>query len=178
MNIHTKQAIRQLTKVNVLALSSYIRIEKEITIFATLEKLIEFQQAKHILCYWALSDEVNTALLIRSWEKEKQFYLPVVKNNELVIKPYSSNKELQQGAFAIQEPTTDSEVSLSVIDLIIVPGVAFDELGNRLGRGKGYYDRLLQQQSITKIALAYSEQVYESIPTELHDVKMDIVLSA
>lgn len=102
----------------------------------------------------------------------------MVKNTELVIKPYSSSKELQQGVFAIQEPRTDSEVSLSDIDLIIVPGVAFDELGHRLGRGKGYYDRLLQHTTTTKIALAYSEQIYESIPTELHDIKMDIVVSA
>jgi 5-formyltetrahydrofolate cyclo-ligase len=178
MNTHTKQAIRQVTKVNVLALSSFIRIEKEITIFAKLEKLIEFQQAKHILCYWALPDEVNTALLIRAWEKEKQFYLPVVKNNELVIKPYSSSNKLLSGAFAIQEPQTDTEVALSTIDLVIVPGVAFDTLGNRLGRGKGYYDRLLSQEKRTTIGIAYAEQLYETIPTELHDVKMDIVLSA
>ena len=174
----TKQAIRQLTKLKVLALSSFERIEKEITIFAQLEQLQEFKNAKHILCFWALPDEVNTSMLIRTWEKEKKFYLPVVKNTELVIKPYSSSKELQQGVFAIQEPRTDSEVSLSDIDLIIVPGVAFDELGHRLGRGKGYYDRLLQHTTTTKIALAYSEQIYESIPTELHDIKMDIVVSA
>ena len=76
----TKQAIRQLTKLKVLALSSFERIEKEITIFAQLEQLQEFKNAKHILCYWALPDEVNTSMLIRTWEKEKKFYLPVVHN--------------------------------------------------------------------------------------------------
>ncbi|MBP6231292.1 MAG: 5-formyltetrahydrofolate cyclo-ligase [Paludibacteraceae bacterium] len=178
MNTNTKQAIRQLTKVKVLALSVSERIEKEIAIFTQIEKLSLFREAKHILCFWALPDEVNTAIFIRKWHTEKQFYLPVVKGDSLVVKPFTSINELKKGAFAINEPTSETEAALSHMDMIIVPGVAFDTNGNRLGRGKGFYDKLLCQQAKPTIGLAYKEQIYESLPTEKHDIKLDMVISA
>ena len=70
--------------------------------------------------------------------------LPVVKGETLIIRPYSPG-EMKPGSFGIAEPTGEDITDLSIIDMVIVPGVGFDPKGNRLGRGKGFYDRLLKR---------------------------------
>ena len=79
---------------------------------------------------------------------------------------------------SIEEPTGDETTDINAIELIIVPGVAYDRRGNRIGRGKGYYDRLLSSTSATKIGVGYDFQLIgEDIPAEEHDVAMDIVIT-
>ncbi len=88
-------------------------------------------------------------------------------------------KELSIGSYGILEPRTEKirKTRVEDIDLIIVPGVAFDKKGNRIGHGKGYYDRLLDKTNATKIGLAFEFQLLKEIPTDKHDLPIDILIT-
>ena len=81
------------------------------------------------------------------------------------------------GAFRIEEPDGDNTVDISDIDLIIVPGVAYDRDGNRVGRGKGYYDRLLRRSTATTIGVCYDFQLFDEIDAEEHDIPVHFVVT-
>ena len=110
--------------------------------FGLLEQTADFLLADRILMYHSLPDELPTLNFLRKWSDRKKFYLPRVSGVNLDILPYDEQR-LELGAFHIEEPTGNDTVDISHIELIVVPAVAFDRKGNRLGRGKGYYDRLL-----------------------------------
>jgi 5-formyltetrahydrofolate cyclo-ligase len=97
-----------------------------------------------------------------------------VVGDDLVVKSYNPTT-MQPGAFGILEPQGEP-VSPTVLDVIVVPGVAFDAACNRMGRGKGFYDRLLANASVPTIGVCYAEQYYLNIPTEVHDVPLHNVL--
>ena len=102
--------------------------------------------------------------------------LPLIKGNDLQLLLYAGKESLKTGAFGISEPTEDCiAVQEREIDLIIVPGVAFDRQRNRLGRGKGFYDRLLSTLDIPKIGVCYDFQLKDRIPVEPFDQKMDLI---
>jgi 5-formyltetrahydrofolate cyclo-ligase len=86
--------------------------------------------------------------------------------------------EIVSGQFGIREPAASCiEMPLDQLDLVLVPGVAFDLQGNRLGRGKGFYDRLLKDFRGTKAAIAFDEQMTAGVPVEKNDVRMDYVVT-
>jgi len=91
----------------------------------------------------------------------------------------AAEDKLEKGAFGIQESTGTVFTDFASIDLAVIPGVAFDAAGNRLGRGQGFYDRLLtrlQQYNIYKIGICFDFQRVGNVPTEAHDVRMDEIL--
>ena len=104
--------------------------------------------------------------------------LPVVTGPaEMELRRYRSADDLSMGAFGIMEPTGEPFTSLAEIDLAVVPGMAFDTRGNRLGRGKGYYDRFLSQlPQATKVGLCFPFQKFPGVPTDENDVRMDLVI--
>lgn len=145
-------------------------------VFDRLEQTAAFLMAEHILMYHSLPDELSTIDFLRKWGGRKKFYLPRVNGVNLDILPYEESR-LELGAFHIEEPVGNDTVDPSGLELIIVPAVAFDRTGNRLGRGKGFYDRLLSGTSATKIGVGYEFQLLDEIPAEPHDVKMDMVIT-
>lgn len=145
-------------------------------VFSFLEKTAAFLMADRILMYHSLPDELSTRKFLDKWHARKKFYLPRVNGVNLDILPYDESR-LELGAFHIEEPTGDNTVSPEEIELVVVPAVAYDRQGNRLGRGKGFYDRLLATTRATKIGVAYEFQIVDEIPCEPHDVKMDMVIS-
>lgn len=155
--------------------------EKEIAdaatkVFRQLEKLAAFAVSNRILIYNSLPDELSTRSFIDRWDSSKQFFLPRVNGVDLDILPYDRNR-LHMGAFRIEEPTGDDITSPESIELIIVPAVAYDKLGNRIGRGKGYYDRLLRRTKAMRIGVAYDFQIFDDIKPEPHDIPVDIVIT-
>ena len=114
---------------------------------------------------------------VRKWSRSKKILLPAVAGDGLQLRCYASDEEMVTGTYHIGEPSGAVFTDYGTIDLAVVPGVAFDAEGCRLGRGKGYYDRLLPLLEAYKIGLCYSFQVAESVPSELHDVRMDKVLT-
>jgi 5-formyltetrahydrofolate cyclo-ligase len=145
-------------------------------VFAQLEQTAAFLMAKHILMYHSLPDELSTRNFLRKWNGEKKFYLPRVNGVNLEVLPYEESR-LELGAFHIEEPTGHETVNPDMLELIVVPAVAYDRKGNRLGRGKGFYDRLLSSTKATKVGVAYEFQIVNEVPVEQHDVPMDIIIS-
>lgn len=145
------------------------------------EKILQqsdlYRKAKTILLYNALPDEVNTNLLLKDTENKTQqtVLLPTVVGNELELKCFSGFESLHEGAFHILEPEGPTFHELATIDLAIVPAMAYDTSGNRLGRGRGYYDRLLPQLHCPLIGLCFDFQIIDTVPTESHDIPVDYI---
>ena len=148
-------------------------------IMSKLEDTSLFHQAKCIALYHALRGEVQTVNFIEAWYRQKIVALPVVQGDDLLLLPYRGKESVRSGAFGIMEPivTTESQTIESVVDLVVVPGVAFDRQRNRLGRGRGFYDRLLSTLDVPRIGICYDFQLKEQIPTEPFDKKMDMIIT-
>lgn len=147
-----------------------------IDVFEKLEQTVAFMLADRILMYHSLPDELSTHAFLKKWCGRKKFFLPRVNGVDLDILPYEQSR-LELGSFHIEEPQGDDTVSPDEIELIVVPGVAFDRMGNRLGRGKGFYDRLLSTTKASTIGVGYDFQLLDELPTEEHDVPLDLVIT-
>ena len=157
-------------------LSAEDRLNAAEAVFSRLEEEAAFLLADKVLMYHSLPDELDTRVFLNRWNSRKKFYLPRVNGVELEILPYDKSR-LELGAFHIEEPTGCDITPEEEIELVIVPAVAYDKACNRLGRGKGFYDRLLQRSKAVKIGVAFDFQFVESIPVEDHDVPVDIVIT-
>lgn len=135
-----------------------------------------FRSAQTLFLYYSLSDEVQTHEFIRKWNQEKRIVLPVVSGDNLELRYFTDTQSLKKGCFGIGEPTDGQLAKENEIDLALIPGVAFDRLGNRLGRGKGYYDRTLKRLGHAyRIGICFDFQIQEKVPTEENDCRMDEV---
>ncbi|MCK4327413.1 MAG: 5-formyltetrahydrofolate cyclo-ligase [Candidatus Diapherotrites archaeon] len=128
----------------------------------------EYQSAKSVLLYFSIGSEVDTCKIIRDALKTKKVFLPFVEGGEMGYAQIQSMEGLEPGKYGIMEPL-DKEPSSAGLDLVVVPGIAFDESGHRVGYGGGYYDRFLPAANAFTIGLAYDAQVIEDIPAEGHD---------
>jgi 5-formyltetrahydrofolate cyclo-ligase len=144
--------------------------------FATLEREDSFVMSSNVLMFYSLPDEISTHTFIEKWCDYKHIYLPRVNGCNLDILKYRKDG-LRHGSFNIEEPEGTELCDIANIDLIVVPGVAFDRNCNRVGRGKGYYDRLLATNHATTIGIAYDFQVLDDIEVEPHDVPLDILIT-
>lgn len=171
-----KSDIRRKIKNLRMMLSEMEKESAAEEVFGRLEKTAAFMMADNILMYHSLPDELQTIRFLRKWRDRKRFFLPRVNGVNLDILPYEETR-LEFGSFHIEEPTGDDVVDVDDIELMVVPAVAFDRKGNRLGRGKGFYDRLLSSTKATKIGVGYEFQLFDSIPSEPHDVAMDMVIT-
>ncbi len=140
-----------------------------------IEQHPDFIKAEKVMLYNALPDEVRTSALIARWRDKKTIVLPTVVGDDIVPVALDPDTGFAVGDFNILEPqNTPYEGGF---DLIIVPGVAFDPQGNRMGRGKGYYDRfLVKYPTVKKIGICFDFQLVEEIPAEPHDIRMDEVI--
>lgn len=145
-------------------------------IMSRLEQTEMFRTAACVALYHALPGEVQTAEFIEKWYRKKQLLLPVVQGDDLELRLYTGPETVKAGAFGILEPVEESPV-IPAVDLIIVPGVAFDRQKNRLGRGKGYYDRLLTSVDAPKLGICFGFQLFDRLPSEPFDQKMSRILT-
>ena len=145
-------------------------------VFDRLEKTAAFLLADRIMMYHSLPDELYTHDFLRKWAGKKRFYLPRVNGVDLEVLPYEESR-LELGSFHIEEPTGRDTMDPTEIELVVVPAVAYDRKGHRLGRGKGFYDRFLQHTKATKIGIGYEFQLLDELPSEPHDVAMDMIVT-
>ena len=174
-----KKMARQRIKKLVAVMTPESKAEQSAAIWKRLEQTETFRNATDILAYWSMDDEVQTPAFIEKWTATgKRFYLPSIQGDELVVKRYAGSSTLTPGeSFSIPEPTGEPVSDLSTITLVIVPGRAFDAQGHRLGRGRGFYDRLLPQlPHATKAGVCFDCQKLPSVPVDENDIKMDIVI--
>jgi len=172
-----KRALRREIKERIAGLNHEEKRCLSGAILREIEQLPEFKKAKNILLFWSLPDEVFTHDFLEKWHKQKTLLLPVINGDELELRHYEGDETLKTGAFGIKEPQGKRFTEWDKVDMTLVPGVAFDCNQNRLGRGKGYYDRLLPKISGTKIGICFPCQLVEAIPCREWDVKMDFVAS-
>jgi 5-formyltetrahydrofolate cyclo-ligase len=163
-----------LEKRNRLYASEIVKRSKRIQEFVI--NSTEFQPVKVVGAYFAFGSEVKTDLIIeRARLLGKKIALPRVKEDKITFYELSSSKYLIRGRFGIMEPVPYKRVSK--IDLLVVPGIAFDKKGYRLGYGKGYYDRLLSGKRTFSIGLAYSFQLLENLPHDRYDKRLNAIAS-
>ena len=156
--------------------------EMSLGIMSSLLSHSQIQMADSVLMYHSLPDEVDThSALDQLLAIGKKVLLPkVVSDTEMTIHEYTGKDSLQPSEpYGILEPTTPE---LSIINcqlsIVVVPGMAFDRQGHRLGRGKGYYDRFLSQiPNIYKIGVCFPFQLVESVISEETDILMDEVIA-
>ena len=149
---------------------------------AALIQLPEFQQAGCIAVYAPFRNETDTAHIVRNaFERGVRVLFPAVCGTEMVLRQVTSLEHLTEGAFGILEPCGNGvEHHADEADLIIVPGVAFDVRGHRIGYGKGYYDRFLHSATlrICLVGLCHDFQVTgDSLPAEDHDIRLDLIVT-
>ncbi|WP_235782338.1 5-formyltetrahydrofolate cyclo-ligase [Phocaeicola paurosaccharolyticus] len=141
-----------------------------------IETIAAFKEAATVLLYYSIADEVQTAEFIKRWCKEKCILLPVICGDELVLRKYVNEEKLtDQNSFRIKEPSGNDFTEFDKIDIAIIPGMAFDRNHNRLGRGKGFYDRLLPKIKAPKIGICFSFQVVDEVPVDELDIPLDEV---
>ena len=158
--------------------SSITHQSESANILAALEAHPAFRAANTILLYHSLPDEVDTHEFIRKWSCEKRVLLPVVMGDDLELRKYTGAEDLAISSYGIEEPVGEPFTDYAAIDFIAVPGVAFDRNGNRLGRGKGYYDRLLPRiPQAYKVGICFTFQIVEEVPAEPFDIRMDEIIT-
>jgi len=161
-----------LERRNALSASEITERSKRVQEFLLNSK--EFKSAKVVCAYDAFGSEVKTDLIIeRAQALRKKVALPSVEGDSLTFYELSSDKYLVKGRFGIMEPLPYGLVDR--IDLLLVPGIAFDKKGYRLGYGKGYYDKFLTKKRIASIGLSYSFQLLESLPKGSHDKRLNAI---
>lgn len=177
--MNTKQEIRKyyLEKRRQLSQNNERMISKLISDKVLI--LNEIKKAKTIALYLPINNEVDTQELINGLlNKKKQITAPRYfddKNYRFV--KFSGWENLERGPFGILQPVTKTVIDSQKIDAVIMPGLAFDSNGVRLGYGKGVYDKLLFDSKALKIGLAYDFQIVDQLPQETHDLIMNMVFS-
>ena len=182
-----KKELRKEAKLYRKSLSEKDRLDKSSAIISNLKALKEFQKAEVILMYASLPDEVETLRLMRELTEEgkRQVYCPVTQGDEMEFYRILSLDDLKEGNFHVLEPEPLAEKQLElqkdVYYCMLMPGLMFDQKGNRLGYGKGYYDKYLarvpKEVNLTTIALSYEKMIKVVIPTEGTDWKTKYIVT-
>ena len=138
---------------------------------------MEFFKSSQIVCvYMNAFNEVATETVIKNCIMDnKKVVVPVVNGDEIFLSEFSDEQE--KGAFGIFEPVKKKYFDPAMVDIFIVPGLAFDESGSRLGFGKGYYDKLLKNTKGKKIGFLYDFQLVNLVKKEPHDILMDYLIT-
>ena len=157
--------------------------EKESASAIIASKLLEMEgiSSSHtILLYHSLPDEVLTTSVIEFLHSpeggKKRILLPIVEGEYLALKEYNP-LELECGYRNIMEPSGETNIDPTEVEFAVIPGVAFDSDCNRMGRGKGFYDRLLPYLKCPKVGLGYDIQMVEHVPCDVHDIPLDVVIT-
>jgi 5-formyltetrahydrofolate cyclo-ligase len=179
MNIdEQKKEIRKSIKALKKEVSLDEKKRRSIKILESLENNEVFKNAETLMLYWSMDDEVYTHDFVLKWWERKKIILPCVNGDLLELRVFKGLDNLVEGdGFAILEPSGELFTEIESIDLIIVPGVAFDKANNRMGRGKAYYDKLLITTTCKKIGICFDFQLLDSVPVNEYDVMMDRIIT-
>ena len=146
-------------------------------IIAQLEQMSAFREAKVVMLYYPIHNEVDLRPLLTKYGDQKTFLLPVTHRHSMEVRPYDGEDMMRKGRLGVPEPQTATYKG--AIDLILVPGVVFDQHCHRIGRGGGYYDRFLKKHlHAKKFGICYTYQLKKhTIPHHINEPKMDRVIT-
>ncbi len=177
-----KKEARRLIAKNIAALTAEDRAEKSARILERLLHLPEFRASRNCMLFVSMSDELDTKPVIEAALREgRRVFLPKVYLEEKSMRIYRLRTlgELREGSYGIEEPDETEEAVPEEIDFVLVPARAFDERGDRLGRGAGYYDKFLAADRVwaPRCGAAYECQLLESVPVTDSDLPVDVVVT-
>ena len=153
-------------------------LRKSVRVWEQVENNPHFRQAASVLLYWSIPGEVHTHDFIRRQCSNKIIILPVVDGDRLRLALFEGEQLLiRNPVMNLYEPQGSDYPSPLTIEMAIVPGMAFDRCNHRIGRGRGYYDRLLPQLRTYKMGVCFDFQLFDSIPCGKYDVDMDEVVT-
>lgn len=143
----------------------------------------EFKRAEILMLFLSLPNEIDTTpIALRSWQERKRVLAPKVsweQRRMLPIEIRSLSDGVTSSPLGIREPADGVPIPVADIDLVIVPGLGFDPFGNRLGRGRGFFDRFLAHKDFRGVscALAFEEQLVPQVPAGPHDIPVDMLVT-
>lgn len=176
-----KAMLRKSLLARRLAFPASDKSVADAAIQATFLAMPEYSAAASVALYCASNNEVSTEQLIaQALSAGKELFLPAVEGSAMIFRRITSVHDLVNGRFGIKQPSTGcAATDPATIDLIVVPGVGFDLAGQRIGYGKGYYDRTLHrlEGGGKLIAFCYELQLVDSLAGEQHDVNMDRIIT-
>ena len=172
-----RDALRAIVEQQRRVMTEAQVAEDSARIIAQLERMSAFRDARTVLLYYPIHNEVDLRPLLTKYAGQKTFLLPVTHRHSMEVRPYDGEDMMRKGRMGVPEPQT--EEYKGAIDLILVPGVVFDQHRHRIGRGGGYYDKfLVHQHQAKKIGVCYAFQLKKhDIPHFGHDQKMDRVIT-
>ena len=177
----TKVQLRESCLARRAALTMAERRQMSAAIAKHMCDMPAFRDSQTVMLYMALPQEVQTAAILAASRRQgKRVTVPVVKPCGLVAAALPTGQlQYQPGPFGIPEPVGAAIISPGDIDCVMVPGIAFDRRGARLGFGKGYYDRFLCRLPATThvCGLAFSMQIVQHVPDLPHDVRMQSLVT-
>ncbi len=180
----TKEELREKMLTKRANLTPIEREEKSRVIKEKLFNQSEFKRAKTIMFYVAFRKEVETEQMIKeSLAAKKEVVVPITdqEKKQLYLSQLKDyDRELESGTYGIKEPAADyyRPIKRNKLDLVVVPGVAFDTQGNRLGYGGGYYDRLLAGlTSVSRVGVSFEQQVAANIAAAEHDQPVNKIIT-
>ena len=139
-----------------------------------------YKNSKTLMLYMPLGNETDTSLIVqRALSDGKTLAFPITDKGTNRITPYFAdrNTKFKQGAFSVNEPCDTKKADVSEIDTVLVPGIAFDKSGNRIGFGKGCYDEFLKNSKAIFVGFCYEMQICEKINSDSYDVRMDFLVT-
>lgn len=151
---------------------------KEVVIVERIELLREFKKSDVVALYYPIKGEVNLLPLFYRYKRNKIFVFPRIEGENMIFSQVRELDEMKIGKFGIMEPVNEI-FPLKEIDLFIVPGIAFDPDGYRIGYGKGYYDKLISQKLAHQctVGVCFDFQMVDSIERDEWDVRVDYVIT-
>lgn len=181
MEASSKAAVREQVRMALSAIPQAERAALSLQLCHLLRHELAWQRSTQILGFAPLTNEPDIMpLLEEAWTSGRRIALPSydAHASAYVARAVMHRGEMQRGRFGVCEPLAGCPViPLNQLDFILVPGVAFDLVGRRLGRGKGFYDRLLAQVRGHKCGVAFDAQIVAEVPEELHDIRVDSILT-
>ena len=180
--VKLKNILRSRMRKKIERLSLIQQRDKSRSIFKRVIKSDFYRQAESLLIYVSFKKEAATKhLILKSLKDGKRVFVPCIQGRAMqACRIRNFSKDLKKGIYGILEPRSSGgkKTKFPNLDVIFVPGLAFDKAGGRLGRGAGYFDRYLAKHKITvKIGLAYKEQIVKKVPVEKHDVRLDFIIT-
>jgi 5-formyltetrahydrofolate cyclo-ligase len=179
-----KKETRQELRKIIAAIPKEELRERSISACNILCEQPEYRKAEIIMTFLSLPMEIDTSpIVLRSWLERKRVLAPKVSWEQRRMLPLEltslTQDILENSPLGLREPASGPPFPLSAIDLVIVPGLGFDEFGNRLGRGQGFYDNFLSHKEWKGIAcgLAFHEQFLPSVPAGPHDMQVDLLVT-
>ena len=179
----SKEMVRQQISDRLKTLSDRDIQQKSAQACKQLCELDEFKHAKVIMIYLSLPREVDTsAAILEAFGAGKKALVPKMIWQERKLIPVvieTLNCEMEIGRFGLRNPVGNQTLPVSSIDLVVIPGLGFDESGNRIGRGAGFYDRFLADNQFSgfRCGLAFEDQVLNTIPVSDHDMSVDLLVT-